>query len=101
MHLIPAIDLAGGRCVRLRQGDFAQETRYASSPRELLLRYQTLGARWVHVVDLDGARDGKRANHSVIAGLAAAGSLNLQVGGGIRSAAAVEVLLDAGVARVV
>jgi phosphoribosylformimino-5-aminoimidazole carboxamide ribotide isomerase len=101
MLLIPAIDLYQGRCVRLRQGDFAQETRYAPAPHTLLLHYQTLGARWVHVVDLDGAKGGKRANHSVIAGLAAFGSPHLQVGGGVRSAAAIEVLLQAGVARVV
>ena len=101
MLLIPAIDLAAGRCVRLRQGDFAQVTRYPPVPHVLLQRYQALGARWVHVVDLDGARDGRRANHALIAGLASASSLKLQVGGGIRSAAALEVLLAAGVARVV
>ena len=95
MLLIPAIDLAGGRCVRLRQGDFAQETCYPTSPRELLRRYEDLGADWLHVVDLDGAKDGLRANHPVIKALAAAGSLRLQVGGGIRRAATVKVLLDA------
>jgi phosphoribosylformimino-5-aminoimidazole carboxamide ribotide isomerase len=101
MLLIPAIDLASGRCVRLRQGNFADETCYSVSPRELLLRYEALGARWVHVVDLDGAKDGLRVNHSVITALAAASSLKLQVGGGIRRAATIEVLLAAGVARVV
>jgi phosphoribosylformimino-5-aminoimidazole carboxamide ribotide isomerase len=101
MLLIPAIDLARGRCVRLRQGDFARETCYPTSPHELLQRYQVLGACWVHVVDLDGAKDGQRANQAVIAGLAAASPLQLQVGGGIRDAAALEILLDAGAARVV
>jgi len=101
MYLIPSIDLAQGRCVRLRQGDFHQETRYAPAPHEHLGRYERLGARWVHVVDLDGARDGKRTNHALIAGLATLGSPKLQVGGGVRSAAAIEVLLDAGVERVV
>jgi phosphoribosylformimino-5-aminoimidazole carboxamide ribotide isomerase len=101
MLLIPAIDLAGGRCVRLQQGDFARETRYHAAPLELLGRYQSMGASWVHIVDLDGARDGERANHPVIAALASASSLQLQVGGGIRSAAALEALLAAGVARVV
>jgi phosphoribosylformimino-5-aminoimidazole carboxamide ribotide isomerase len=101
MLLIPAIDLAAGRCVRLRQGDFSRETLYPSSPRELLERYRTLGARWVHIVDLDGAKDGERANQRLIAGLAGASAPQLQVGGGIRSAAAIEALLGAGVARVV
>ena len=101
MLLIPAIDLAGGRCVRLRQGDFAQATTYPSSPYELLQRYETLGARWVHVVDLDGARDGKPAHQAVIAQLAVVSSLQLQVGGGIRSADVIQSLLEAGAARVV
>ena len=101
MLLIPAIDLAGGRCVRLRQGDFNQETCYPISPRELLKSYQALGARWIHVVDLDGAKDGLRANHPVIKALAAAKALQLQVGGGVRRAATIKVLLDAGAARVV
>jgi phosphoribosylformimino-5-aminoimidazole carboxamide ribotide isomerase len=101
MQLIPAIDLSNGHCVRLAQGDFAQETRYPISAGELLGRYGALGARWVHVVDLDGARDGKRTNHALIAALASLGLMDLQVGGGARSAAAVEVLLHAGVARVV
>jgi phosphoribosylformimino-5-aminoimidazole carboxamide ribotide isomerase len=101
MLLIPAIDLAGGRCVRLRQGDFAHKTCYPPSPHALLQRYEALGARWVHVVDLDGARDGQRANQAVIAELAAASPLQLQVGGGVRDAAALEILLDAGAARVV
>ena len=56
MLLIPAIDLAKGRCVRLRQGDFARETRYSAAAHEVLERYRCLGASWVHVVDLDGAR---------------------------------------------
>ena len=70
MRLIPAIDLRGGRCVRLYQGDFAAETRYEIEPHELLLRYRGLGARWLHVVDLDGARDGAQANRIAIVGLA-------------------------------
>ena len=87
MLLIPAIDLRAGRCVRLYQGDFAAETRYAPEPAQLLRRYQALGARWLHVVDLDGARDGARANAAVIAALASLGTLHLQVGGGVRSVA--------------
>jgi phosphoribosylformimino-5-aminoimidazole carboxamide ribotide isomerase len=99
--LIPAIDLRGGRCVRLYQGDFGAETRYEYSPRDLLEKYQTLGASWVHVVDLDGARDGVLANREVVRELAAQRGLKLQVGGGIRSQETVEDLLSGGVERVV
>jgi len=101
MELIPAIDLIQGACVRLRQGDFAAATHYRRSPQQQLRQYAGLGARWVHVVDLDGARAGVRANHALIATLATTGSQRLQVGGGVRSTAAVELLLESGVARVV
>jgi phosphoribosylformimino-5-aminoimidazole carboxamide ribotide isomerase len=97
MLLIPAIDLRGGRCVRLYQGDFGAETRYEYSPRELLEKYRALGASWVHVVD----RDGVLANREVIAELAAQRGLKLQVGGGIRSAEVIEDLISRGVERVV
>lgn len=101
MLLIPAIDLRAGRCVRLYQGDFAAETRYPHEPLELLLRYRAFGAKWVHVVDLDGARDGELANRATITALAAQSGVRLQVGGGIRSAQRIEDLLSAGVGRVV
>lgn len=101
MLLIPAIDLRGGRCVRLYQGDFGAETRYEFTPRELLEKYRALGASWVHVVDLDGARDGVLANREVIADLAAQGTVRLQVGGGIRCAQAIEDLISGGIERVV
>ena len=101
MLLIPAIDLRGGRCVRLYQGDFAAETRYEYSPPELLEKYRRLGASWVHVVDLDGARDGVLANREVIIELAALRGLRLQVGGGIRSPEVIEDLISSGVERVV
>jgi phosphoribosylformimino-5-aminoimidazole carboxamide ribotide isomerase len=101
MLLIPAIDLRGGRCVRLYQGDFAAETCYEPSPRELLEKYRALGAPWVHVVDLDGARDGVSANREVIVDLAAQRGPKLQVGGGIRSAEIIEDLLSGGVERVI
>lgn len=101
MLLIPSIDLRAGHCVRLTQGDFDAVTHYEAHPRVILGRYHGLGARWVHIVDLDGARDGRRVNHALIAELAASSLLSLQVGGGVRSAADIEALLDAGVARVV
>jgi phosphoribosylformimino-5-aminoimidazole carboxamide ribotide isomerase len=101
MLLIPSIDLRGGRCVRLRQGDFAAETRYDLEPHELLLRYRALGANWLHIVDLDGAKDGVLANRKVIVRLATQRALNLQVGGGVRSIGVVDDLLRNGVDRVI
>ena len=101
MLLIPAIDLRGGHCVRLSQGNFAAETQYAVTPQALLRRYRAFGARWIHVVDLDGARDGVRLNATLVGHLAREAGVHLQVGGGVRSASAIEALLDVGVARVV
>ena len=101
MLVIPSIDLRGGRCVRLREGDFATETSYAIEPEELVRRYRSLGARWLHIVDLDGAKNGVTVNMPVIERLARHSEMSLQVGGGIRSTAAIERLLSAGVARVV
>ena len=87
MILIPSIDLRNGRCVRLLKGNFDAETRYDLEPHELLQRYRALGASWLHVVDLDGAKDGQLANRSVIVRLASQKALLIQVGGGVRSAA--------------
>jgi phosphoribosylformimino-5-aminoimidazole carboxamide ribotide isomerase len=101
MLLIPSIDLRGGQCVRLHQGNFASETAYDIDPLALMARYRGLGASWLHVVDLDGARDGAPVNAPLVAALAAEGSLRLQVGGGVRSPKIIEGLLEAGVARVV
>lgn len=101
MRLIPSIDLRGGHCVRLLKGDFDAETRYDLDPLELLRRYRALGADWLHIVDLDGARDGRLANRELIGRLAAEGSPQLQVGGGVRGSAVIDDLLGAGVARVV
>lgn len=101
MLLIPSIDLRGGHSVRLFKGDFAQETRYALSPHELLARYAAMGARWLHIVDLDGARDGALANRETIAALASQRAVRLQVGGGVRSFTVIDDLMRAGVDRVV
>jgi len=101
MRLIPAIDLKGGRCVRLLQGDFAAETRYGADPLALLAKYRDFGADWLHVVDLDGARDGSVGNRALITDLIAQNALKLQVGGGLRNTAAVAQMLDLGAARVV
>ncbi len=101
MRLIPAVDLKGGRCVRLLRGDFAAETRYDADPEVLVARYRDLGADWLHVVDLDGARSGSPGNRAIIAQLAAHAAVKLQVGGGLRNTAAVTQMLDLGAARVV
>jgi phosphoribosylformimino-5-aminoimidazole carboxamide ribotide isomerase len=101
MHLIPAIDLRAGHCVRLLHGDFDAETRYPIDPKDLLAKYRDLGADWLHIVDLDGARGGTEDNRAMIAQLAAQRAVKLQVGGGLRNTAALSQMLDAGVARVV
>lgn len=101
MLLIPSIDLRGGQCVRLLRGDFAAETRYDVDPIGLLKHYQNLGARWLHIVDLDGARDGDLANTSLLQRMAEQSALSLQVGGGVRTLAAAQRLRSAGVDRVV
>ena len=84
MNLIPAIDLRNGRCVRLLKGDFDQETRYPVDPVELAAHYRDLGARWLHVVDLDGAKRGEPVNLELIRRMHATG-IAVQLGGGIRS----------------
>src|SRR5262245_29086196 len=101
MLLIPAIDLLNGRCVRLFKGDFNAETRYEYEPLDLLTRYRALGATWLHVVDLDGAKDGVLSNRRVIIELASQPNIRIQVGGGMRSREAIEDLLSHGVSRVV
>ena len=101
MELIPAIDLRGGQVVRLLHGDFAAETQYAVTPATLYKRYADWGAATLHVVDLDGARDGTSGNLGLIESLAAGGRMKLQVGGGIRTEAALQRLLALGVHRVV
>jgi phosphoribosylformimino-5-aminoimidazole carboxamide ribotide isomerase len=98
---VPAVDIRGGRCVRLVQGDFSRETRYADDPAEMARHWQAQGAQWLHVVDLDGARDGVRANAAIIAQLLAAVDIPVQVGGGIRTVDSARELLDAGATRVV
>ncbi|MBS0366646.1 MAG: 1-(5-phosphoribosyl)-5-[(5-phosphoribosylamino)methylideneamino] imidazole-4-carboxamide isomerase [Proteobacteria bacterium] len=105
MLLMPAIDLRGGGVVRLHQGDFDSETRYDADPLALLERYRAAGAAWLHVVDLDAARAGAAANREIIAALAGRGAqpgaLRIQAGGGVRTRADVQALLNAGCARVI
>ncbi len=106
MDLLPAIDLRGGRCVRLHQGDYDAETVYGDDPVEQALAFVAAGARWVHTVDLDAARTGEPVNRGVIRAMAAAVAAvapgaRLQCGGGVRGEVDAAQLLDAGVARVV
>jgi phosphoribosylformimino-5-aminoimidazole carboxamide ribotide isomerase len=105
MLLIPAIDLRGGQCVRLLKGDFGAETKYEHLPQDLLQHYRQLGASWLHLVDLDAARDGTlthgNPNRSLIRELAEQRVVGLQVGGGIRTRAALDELFGLGVARAV
>jgi phosphoribosylformimino-5-aminoimidazole carboxamide ribotide isomerase len=101
VDLYPAIDLRGGRCVRLYQGDYDRETVYGDDPVAQARRFADDGAAWIHVVDLDAARAGTPVNRPVVADIAAAVDLPVQVGGGVRDRAAAEALFDAGVSRVV
>ena len=100
MDVIPAIDLRNGNVVRLAQGDYSRETRYLVDPAELAKRYLDCGARWLHVVDLDGARAGGLQNVRIIEELSQSG-LRIQAGGGVRERADVDQLFQSGVARVV
>ena len=101
MELIPAIDLRNGRCVRLLQGDFAQETRYSVDPVELAEQYRELGARTLHVVDLDGAKQGVPVNLPVIRRMRAAAGIDVQLGGGIRARTSLEEALEVAARAVV
>ncbi len=101
MDLYPAIDLRGGQCVRLYQGDFAQETVYGDDPVAQARRFADAGSPWIHVVDLDAARTGEPVNRPVIAAIAAAVGVPVQTGGGVRDDASADELIAAGIGRVV
>jgi phosphoribosylformimino-5-aminoimidazole carboxamide ribotide isomerase len=101
VDLFAAIDLRDGRCVRLAQGDFGRETIYGHDPVARALAFESGGAQWLHVVDLDAARTGKAGNRTVVADIAAAVKIPLQAGGGVRTEADAEELFGAGVKRVV
>lgn len=104
MDLYPAIDLRAGRCVRLVEGDFAQETVYGDDPVAVARAFADAGATWIHVVDLDAALTGDPVNRSVVSAIAAAvapAGVKVQTGGGVRSVRDAAALLEAGVTRVV
>ncbi len=101
MLLIPSIDLRGGQCVRLLKGEFGAETLYDIDPAVLVRRYAQAGAPWLHMVDLDGARDGTPGNRQLIRDLAHLKLLRIQLGGGLRSRRLIDDTMIAGVARAV
>ena len=101
MEVIPAIDLRNGRCVQLTQGDYNRESIFSDDPIAVAEKWVDSGARRIHVVDLDGARDGVRANADVVERLVRGAGVPLQVGGGIRTAGDAAGLIDIGVDRVI
>ena len=103
IELYPAIDLLAGQVVRLRQGDYADQTTYGDDPVAVARAFAGAGATWIHVVDLDAARSGSPVNRPVVAAIAGAvaGMARVQTGGGVRSISDARALADAGVARVV
>ena len=101
MIILPAIDLIGGRCVRLRQGDYNQETVFDEDPVAVARRFEAAGAKWLHVVDLDGAREGEPKNLATLRAIVGAVRMSVEMGGGIRTTAAAQGLLDLGLARVI
>lgn len=99
--IYPAIDMRGGKCVRLLQGNYDQETIYGDSPFEMASQFASEGAAWIHMVDLDGARDGKRINDEFVIKAARELDAKVQIGGGIRTEVDILHYLERGVARVI
>lgn len=101
LEILPGIDLRHGQVVRLKQGDFARQVSYGVDPAATARSFASAGATWIHVVDLDGAKEGRPVQTDPIARVIAASGLKAEVGGGVRSSDDVRRLLDAGAARVV
>ncbi|PFO02667.1 1-(5-phosphoribosyl)-5-[(5-phosphoribosylamino)methylideneamino]imidazole-4-carboxamide isomerase [Bacillus sp. AFS076308] len=101
LTIYPAIDMRGGKCVRLLQGDYDQETVYGDSPFEMAKSFAATGAEWIHMVDLDGAKDGKRVNDRFVIEAAQNLEAKVQIGGGIRSEEDILHYLENGVDRVI
>ena len=99
--IYPAIDMRGGKCVRLLQGDYEKETIYGDSPFAMAQQFASLGAEWIHMVDLDGAKDGKRVNDSFVIQAAKSLKAKVQIGGGIRTEADIVHYLENGIERVI
>ncbi|MGE0108438.1 MAG: 1-(5-phosphoribosyl)-5-[(5-phosphoribosylamino)methylideneamino]imidazole-4-carboxamide isomerase [Bdellovibrionales bacterium] len=101
MEIFPAIDLKEGRCVRLRQGNFNEATIYEADPVKQAKRFESEGAKQLHIVDLDGAKDGTARQTALIKNIVQSTALSVQTGGGIREKSDIESLLDCGIKRVV
>lgn len=101
MYLFPAIDLRGGKVVRLFQGDYAQQTTYGNDPVDQAKQFEDAGATWLHVVDLDGAKTGHLAHRDQIQAICEQTDLKVEVGGGVRSEATIDALLHIGVTRAI
>jgi phosphoribosylformimino-5-aminoimidazole carboxamide ribotide isomerase len=100
-QIVPSIDLRGGKVVRLQQGDYARQLDYDLDPVQTAKSFESDGAEWMHIVDLDGARQGSVAQHDLISRIIGACSLNVQVGGGVRSTDDVRRLIVSGAQRIV
>jgi phosphoribosylformimino-5-aminoimidazole carboxamide ribotide isomerase len=101
MIVLPAIDIKDGHCVRLYQGDYGKVTTYDTDPVQVALRWQEAGASWLHIVDLDGAAQGRPVNVELIARIRAATRMHIEVGGGMRSIEHIQRILDLGIDRVI
>lgn len=101
MYVIPAIDLRQGKCVRLIQGQYSRQITYEIDPVKQAMQFLSAGAKWLHIVDLDGAKLGKPANTETISAILALKKLKIEVGGGIRDEASIKELLDMNVERVI
>jgi phosphoribosylformimino-5-aminoimidazole carboxamide ribotide isomerase len=99
--IYPAIDIRGGRCVRLVEGDFSRETIFDSDPVDAACRWAAQGAEWLHVVDLDGAVEGRSVNSEAISAIGAAVGVPIQLGGGLRTEAAIESAFELGIDRAI
>ncbi|TLS38553.1 1-(5-phosphoribosyl)-5-[(5-phosphoribosylamino)methylideneamino]imidazole-4-carboxamide isomerase [Pseudalkalibacillus caeni] len=100
-NIYPAIDMRGGKCVRLLQGDYNQETVYGDSPFDMAKAFYEQGAEWIHMVDLDGAKEGKRVNDTEVLRVAKELPVKVQIGGGIRTEEDAEFYLKQGVDRII
>jgi phosphoribosylformimino-5-aminoimidazole carboxamide ribotide isomerase len=101
MDILPAIDLIDGRCVRLIQGEYSRKITYKDDPAAQAQEFFDAGAKWLHVVDLDGAKQGRPVNADVVADIAREVPMKIELGGGIRDEAAIAAMLDAGVTRLI
>lgn len=101
MIILPAIDIKDGKCVRLTQGDYNKETIYSDSPVEVAKEWEDKGAEYLHLVDLNGAKDGKSINEAIIFEIAQTVNIPVQVGGGIRTLETVDSFIKAGIERVI